>query len=176
MTTSPGSAAFFCTRALQRLPLIIYEDGHQTREFMYVDDVVAANMLVLEKDEANGQAFNVGGGCATTILEYARRVLERIPNSAGLDVSGEYRRSDTRHSVFCIEKLGRLGWRPRRGLNDILNDYLEWIESSGGIPSHATDANRRYAGSRSVAERGGVRRRHRRSCSKQQYVRCAPCD
>jgi nucleoside-diphosphate-sugar epimerase len=66
-------------------------------------DVVEANMLVLEKDEANGQAFNVGGGCAATILEYARRVIERVPNSAGLDVSGEYRRSDTRNSVSCLK-------------------------------------------------------------------------
>ena len=105
-------------------------------------------MLVLEKDEANGQAFNVGGGCAATILEYARRVIERVPNSAGLDVSGEYRRSDTRNSVSCIEKLCRLGWRPKRGLADILNDYLEWIDSSGGIPSRATDviAKMRAAG------------------------------
>jgi dTDP-L-rhamnose 4-epimerase len=135
-----GVCRIFCTRALQHLPLVIYEDGHQTRDFVHVDDVVEANMLVLEKDEANCQAFNVGGGCATTILEYARRVLERIPNSAGLDVSGEYRRGDNRHSVSSIEKLCRLGWRPKRGLDDILHDYLEWIESSGGIPSRATDA------------------------------------
>ena len=127
-----GVCRIFCTRALQHLPLVIYEDGHQTRDFVHVDDVVEANMVVLEKDEANGQAFNVGGGRATTILEYARRVLERIPNSAGFDVSGEYRRSDTRHSVSCIEKLWRLGWRPKRGLADILNDYLEWIEQFRG--------------------------------------------
>jgi len=138
--TAYGVCRIFCTRALQHLPLVIYEDGHQTRDFVHVDDVVEANMLVLEKDEANGHAFTVGGGCVTTILEYARRVLERIPNSAGLDVSGEYRRGDTRHSVSCIEKLGRLGWRPKRYLDDIFNDYLEWIDSSGGIPSRVTDA------------------------------------
>jgi dTDP-L-rhamnose 4-epimerase len=138
--TAYGVCRIFCTRALQHLPLVTYEDRHQTRDFVHVDDVVEANMLVLEKDEANGQAFNVGGGCATSILEYARRVLERIPNSAGLDVSGEYRRGDTRHSVSCIEKLGRLGWRPKHGLDDILTDYLEWIDSSGGIPSRTTDA------------------------------------
>lgn len=94
-----GVCRIFCTRALQHLPLVIYEDGHQTRDFVHVDDVVEANMLVLEKDEANGQAFNVGSGCAATILEYARRVIERVPNSVGLDVSGEYRRSDTRHDM-----------------------------------------------------------------------------
>jgi dTDP-L-rhamnose 4-epimerase len=135
-----GVCRIFCTRALQQLPLVIYEDGHQTRDFVHVDDVVEANMLVLDKDEANGQAFNVGGDRATTILEYAARVLGRIPNSAGFDVSGEYRRGDNRHSVSSVEKLRRLGWWPKHGLDDILDDYLEWIESCGGVPSRLPDA------------------------------------
>ncbi len=135
-----GVCRIFCARALQHLPLMLYEDGHQTRDFVHVDDVVEANMLVLEKDEANGQAFNVGSGSATTILEYARHVLDRIPSPAGLDVSGEYRRGDNRHSVSSIEKLKRLGWKPKRGLDAILDDFLEWIESSGGIPARLPDA------------------------------------
>ncbi len=135
-----GVCRIFCSRALRQLPLTVYEDGHQTRDFVHVDDVVEANMLVLEKAAADGHAFNVGGGVATTILDYARRVLARIPNSAGLDVSGEYRRGDNRHSVSSIEKLQHLGWRPRRGLDLILDDYLEWIESSGGVPSRLPDA------------------------------------
>lgn len=136
-----GVCRIFCSRALQHLPLILYEDGHQTRDFVHVSDVVEANMLVLESDRANGQAFNVGGGRATTILEYARRVLERVPGSVGFEVSGEYRRGDNRHSVSSIEKLRQLGWRPKRGLEVILDEYLEWIESLGGVPSRLTDAS-----------------------------------
>jgi dTDP-L-rhamnose 4-epimerase len=107
---------------------------------VHVDDVVEANMAVLEKEEANGQAFNVGSGRATTILDYAREVLGRIPGPAGLDVSGEYRRGDNRHSVSSVEKLKQLGWRPKRGLDAILDDFLEWIENSGGIPARLPDA------------------------------------
>jgi dTDP-L-rhamnose 4-epimerase len=135
-----GVCRIFCTRAFQQRPLTVYEDGHQTRDFVHVDDVVDANMLALETDEANGQAFNVGSGQATTILEYARQVLIRIPNPAGLEISGEYRRGDNRHSVSSVEKLGRLGWKPRRGLDGILDDFLEWVARSGGIPSHLPDA------------------------------------
>jgi dTDP-L-rhamnose 4-epimerase len=102
--------------------------------------VVEANMLVLEKEEANGQAFNVGSGRSTTVLEYARRVLDRVPSSAGLDISAEYRRGDNRHSVSSIEKLQRLGWKPQRSLGQILDDFLEWIESSGGVPERVPDA------------------------------------
>ena len=135
-----GVCRIFCTRALQHQPLILYEDGHQTRDFVHVDDVVEANMLVLEKDQANGHAFNVGSGCATTILEYAHQVLSRIPSSAGLEVSGDYRRGDNRHSVSSIEKLGRLGWKPKRGLQAVLDDFLDWVASSGGIPACLPDA------------------------------------
>jgi dTDP-L-rhamnose 4-epimerase len=135
-----GVCRIFCTRALQHLPLMLYEDGHQTRDFVHVDDVVEANMVVLEKDEANGHAFNVGGDCATTILEYARQVLGRVPSPAGLDLSGEYRRGDNRHSVSSIEKLVQLGWKPKHGLGTILDSFLEWIEGSGGIPARLSDA------------------------------------
>lgn len=130
-----GVCRIFCTRALQHLPLLVYEDGCQTRDFVHVDDVVEANILALEKDEANGQAFNVGSGRSTTILDYARRVLARVPNPAGYEISGEYRRGDNRHSVSSIRKLESLGWRPKRGLDTILDDFLEWIERSGGVPA-----------------------------------------
>ena len=135
-----GVCRIFCTRALQHLPLTLYEDGHQTRDFVHVDDVVEANMLVLEKEEANGQAFNVGSGCATTIREYARRVLDRVPGSAGFDISAEYRCGDNRHSVSSIEKLKRMGWAPKKGLDVILDDFLQWIETSGGVPEDLPDA------------------------------------
>jgi dTDP-L-rhamnose 4-epimerase len=143
-----GVCRIFCSRALQHLPLTLYEDGQQTRDFVHVDDVVEANMLVLEKEEANGQAFNVGSGRATTILEYARRVLDRIPGSAGFDISAEYRRGDNRHSVSSIEKLKRLGWTPQKGLDVILGDFLEWIQTAGGVPTGLPDAtaNMRAAG------------------------------
>jgi dTDP-L-rhamnose 4-epimerase len=135
-----GVCRIFCTRALQQLPLVLYEDGRQTRDFVHVDDVVEANMLVLEKDEADGQVFNVASGRPVTILEYARQVLSRIPSAAGFEVSGEYRRGDNRHSVSSAEKLKRLGWEPSRSLNAIIDDFLEWIESSGGVPGRVPDA------------------------------------
>jgi dTDP-L-rhamnose 4-epimerase len=135
-----GVCRIFCMRALQQLPLVLYEDGYQTRDFVHVDDVVEANMLVLEKDAADGQAFNVGSGRATTILDYAQQVLGRIPNPAGSEVSGDYRRGDNRHSVSSVAKLRRLGWDSRRGLNTILDDFIDWIASSGGVPERVPDA------------------------------------
>jgi dTDP-L-rhamnose 4-epimerase len=126
---------------MRDLPLIVYEDGQQTRDFVHVQDVVDANMLVLEKDEANFEAFNVGSGNPMSVIEYANAVLNKLSSNVTLQMSREYRRGDNRHSVSSIEKLSSLGWRPRRPLPVILDDFLEWIESIGGIPQQIPDAH-----------------------------------
>jgi dTDP-L-rhamnose 4-epimerase len=135
-----GICRIFFSRAMQHQSLIIYEDGNQTRDFVHVEDVVDANMLVLESAAADFQAFNVGSGKATTVLEYADAVLTKLGSPAGTQILGEYRRGDNRHSVSSIEKLARLGWRPRQSFSRILDDFLAWIESIGGIPASIPDA------------------------------------
>jgi dTDP-L-rhamnose 4-epimerase len=142
-----GVCRIFFSRALQRQPLIIYEDGCQTREFVHVQDVVDANMLVLENDSADFQAFNVGSGRPTTVLDYANAVCQKLSLSVDFQVDGEYRRGDNRHSVSSIEKLTSLGWKPRRQLSVIMDDFMDWVDSVGGIPEGIPDA---YADMRSA--------------------------
>ena len=120
--------------------MVIYEDGYQTRDFVHIEDVVNANMLVLEKDVANAQAFNVGSGRATSVLEYARLVREKIGTEVEFLIPAEYRTGDNRHSVSSISKLQALGWAPTHTLSDILDDFIEWIEKSGGVPKQIQDA------------------------------------
>ena len=137
-----GVCRIFVSRALQKLPFSIYEDGKQTRDFVHVADVVDANMLVLEKEEANFHAFNVGSGRTTTINEYARQVLAKVSSGVEPHIVGEYRRGDNRHSVSCIDKLTKLGWHPRRDLDTILQDFLAWIDQLGGVPLQVNDASK----------------------------------
>jgi dTDP-L-rhamnose 4-epimerase len=134
-----GICRIFVGRALKNAPLIIYEDGRQTRDFVHIDDVVDANMRVLEED-ADFQAFNVGSGKPAAVLEYADLVREKLSSRVGFTISGEYRCGDNRHSVSSIEKLRMLGWRPKRDLSTILDDFLAWVESIGGIPDEVPDA------------------------------------
>jgi dTDP-L-rhamnose 4-epimerase len=136
-----GVCRIFFSQALRGLPLIIYEDGQQTRDFVHVQDVVDANMLVLERDEANFQMYNVGSGKAMSVLAYAHAVLKKLSSRVTLEMSGEYRRGDNRHSVSSVEKLRRLGWQPRRPLSVVLDDFSEWIDSVGGIPQQVEDAH-----------------------------------
>jgi len=135
-----GICRIFVGRALKGLPLVVYEDGLQTRDFVHINDVVEANMCVLESEDANFQAFNVGSGKATTVLEYANLVRKRLSSNVELDFSGEYRRGDNRHSVSNVDKLRSLGWSPKGNLAKILDDFIAWVESIGGIPSQIEDA------------------------------------
>ena len=97
-------------------------------------------MLVLQKEAANFEAYNVGSGRSTSVLEYAEAVGEKVGRPVELEYPGEYRRGDNRHSVSSITKLKALGWEPRHSLSSILDDFLEWVEESGGIPEQLQDA------------------------------------
>lgn len=143
-----GVCRIFVSRALTGDPLVIYEDGLQTRDFVHIEDVVNANMLVLQNDAANAQAFNVGSGRPTSVIDYARHVREKIGSRVELVIPGEYRTGDNRHSVSSISKLQALGWTPERNLSDILDDFLDWIQRNGGIPEQVQDAylNMKQAG------------------------------
>jgi dTDP-L-rhamnose 4-epimerase len=136
-----GVCRIFITRALRGEPLLIYEDGRQTRDFVHVADVVDANMKVLERDDANFHAFNVGSGRTTSVLEYAQAVRERAGVDVSLYLPREYRRGDNRHSVSSIDKLQGLGWSPGRSLATILDDFIAWVKSSGGMPERLDEAH-----------------------------------
>jgi dTDP-L-rhamnose 4-epimerase len=135
-----GICRIFVGRALRGDPLVVYEDGHQTRDFVHIKDVVDANLRVLERDDANFQAFNVGSGKQTTVLEYANLVGSKLSSEVEVSISGEYRRGDNRNSVSKIDKLRTLGWNPKFDLSAILDDFVLWVESIGGIPSQVQDA------------------------------------
>src|SRR5260370_3408924 len=91
-----GICRSFVGLALKGEPLIVYEDGLQTRDFVHIADVVDANMLVLESDYANFQAFNVGSGKPTTVLEYANALRKTLAAEIKISLSKEYRRGDNR--------------------------------------------------------------------------------
>jgi len=110
---------------------IVYEDGKQLRDYVHISDVVAANLLVMKEPKADFEAFNVGSGVGTTVLEYAQQLANRMKKDIRPVVPGKYRLGDNRHSVSSIDKLRALGWSPSNNLADIMDDYVEWFQSSG---------------------------------------------
>jgi len=80
-----GVIAIFCTRLLNNLAPVIYEDGEQTRDFSYVEDIARANLLAANSDELDGKAVNVGSGRAVTIKRVTELISAAFANSARAD-------------------------------------------------------------------------------------------
>lgn len=139
-----GVCRIFALRLLNKQPPIVYEDGLQTRDFVHVADVVAANLLVMDEARSNYEVFNVGCGLSTSVLDYAHSMMKHFITGVHLEpsVPGEYRWGDNRHSVSSIEKLSALGWKPEKTLEDIFKDYKVWLESLGDLRGYFSDAEK----------------------------------
>jgi dTDP-L-rhamnose 4-epimerase len=112
----------------------IYEDGLMCRDFVNIHDVVDANLLVLESDEANGNVYCVGGGRAYTILEFAD-IVAKVFDKRDIkpNLPGEYRFGDTRNACSNISKLKKLGWSPKRTVDDSVLEYKDYLEAQTDI-------------------------------------------
>ncbi len=135
-----GIARIFALKLKANKPPIAFEDGGLQRDYVHVADVVAANWLVSRDERAIGEAFNVGSGRVTTVLEYARRLAAQMGKSIEPEVPGLFRVGDARHSCSSIEKIGTLGWKPERSLDQILADFLAWVDTYTDLSRFSSDA------------------------------------
>ena len=138
-----GACRIFCLSYLQDVAPTLYEDGGAVRDYVNIDDVVDANMLVLEDDRAAGQVFNVGGGEPVTIREFADIVMHQYGSEQPGVVTGEYRFGDTRHILSDISALQALGWKPRHTPADSVAAYAGWLEGMDGLDGVLAEANAR---------------------------------
>ena len=126
-----GVVAIFCNRLQSGERLTVFGDGKQTRDYVYVKDVVAANMLVsdLEIESAHGldaRAFNVGTGVGTSVNELAD-VLERIADAERPRDYQPERPGELRHSTLNASKLRKCGWAPAVTLEQGLRETYDFI-------------------------------------------------
>ena len=122
-----GVISIFINRALKGEPLVIFGDGKQTRDFIYVKDVVRANILAAESRRANGRTFNVATGRQTSILELAMKVIE-ITGTTSSIVFDKPRPGDIRHSLADISEIRKLGFEPEFSLEEGLKKTVEWYK------------------------------------------------
>jgi len=107
-----------------------------------VYDVARANVLVMEDPRANGQVFNVGGGRAITVKEYAHVIARALGKEIAPLIPGEFRFGDTRHIISDIGKLCALGWEPRVPLEKIVEGYIAWAREQPDLRDYYADAER----------------------------------
>lgn len=124
-----GILSIFSTRIKNHNPINIFEDGMETRDFVYIDDVVDATILGLEKSEANGHVFNVGTGVATDVLTVAKTLCKNYGIDVPITVSGNYRLGDIRHNYADISLAKKiLGFNPRWSFSDGIAQFCKWVD------------------------------------------------
>ena len=125
-----GVITIFASELLRNRPPKIFGDGKQTRDFVYVEDVVSANILALTKRSAIGEIFNISTGTATTLNKLVQ-VLQKIMDKKNLKpVYNEPRGGDIRHSCACIEKARTLlGYEPMFSLEKGLKELVKWYKA-----------------------------------------------
>jgi dTDP-L-rhamnose 4-epimerase len=141
-----GACRVFCLNFhLVREPQI-YEDGQQIRDYVNIQDVVAANLLVLNDQRADYQMFNVGGEKPITVCEFASAVAEVFGVKDYLaKPCGKYRFGDTRHICSDVTKLKALGWKPTRTIYDSVEAYREWLSEADSAESILDYCNQQMA-------------------------------
>lgn len=128
-----GACRLFCLHYYFDRPPVVYEDGGQIRDYVNIGDVVDANLLVMESEEADYEVFNVGGGKGYTVLEFAGIVAGVFESDIKPLVPGEYRFGDTRHILSDIAKLRKLGWNPQRTPQKSVSDYRKWLMEQANV-------------------------------------------
>lgn len=123
-----GILSIFSTRIKNGNGINIFEDGKETRDFVYIDDVVDATILGMEVPEANGHVFNVGTGIATDVLTVAKTLCEKYGIDVPVTVSGNYRLGDIRHNFADITAARQiLGFEPKWSFADGIEQFTNWV-------------------------------------------------
>lgn len=123
-----GILSIFSTRIKNHKEINIFEDGLESRDFVYIDDVVNATIAGLEVREANGHVFNIGTGIATDVLTVAKTLCKHYGIEVPLNVSGNYRLGDIRHNYADISLAKKiLGFEPKWSFDQGIKQFTEWV-------------------------------------------------
>ena len=123
-----GILSIFSTRIKNGNGINIFEDGLETRDFVYIDDVVNATILGLNTPGVSGQAFNIGTGIPTDVLTVAKTLKRYYDIDVPITVSGNFRLGDIRHNYADIEKAKTLlGFEPQWSFERGIENFCKWV-------------------------------------------------
>ena len=125
-----GILSIFSTQIRNNNGIQIFEDGKESRDFVFIDDVVNATILGIEKDESNGEVFNVGTGVATDVIRVANTLIKSYKIDVPVKVTGKFRLGDIRHNYADIAKIKNiLGFEPKVYFNEGIEVFTKWVLS-----------------------------------------------
>jgi len=135
-----GVIAIFCTRLLNDLPPVLYEDGEQTRDFSFVEDIARANLLAAATDRLDGLPANVGSGKGVAVREIAQRICEALGIKMQPEIKGEFRPGEMRHLTSATDRIHAVGYEPEVDLEEGIGRYLDWIRSQSDVRDYFSEA------------------------------------
>jgi dTDP-L-rhamnose 4-epimerase len=135
-----GVIAIFCTRLLNNLPPVLYEDGEQTRDFSFVEDIARSNLLAAETDKLDGLPVNVGSGLGVSIREIAETISNALKIDIAPEVNGEFRPGEMRHLTSDTTRVRAAGYEPRVNLAEGIRRYIDWIRTQSDIRDYFSEA------------------------------------
>src|SRR5207248_2121326 len=136
-----GVIAIFCTRLLNNLPPVLYEDGEQTRDFSFVEDIARANLLAAETDHLDGLPVNIGSGHGAPIREIAEQISDSLKIDIAPEINGEFRPGEMRHLTSDTRLARSAGYKPTVDLNDGIASYIGWIRTQADIRDYFSEAS-----------------------------------
>ncbi len=136
-----GVIAIFCTRLLNNLPPVLYEDGEQTRDFSFVEDIARANLLAAQTDKLDGLPVNIGSACGTPIREIAEQLADILRIDIAPEINGEFRPGEMRHLTSDTTLAGSAGYKPTVDLKEGISRYIDWIRKQSDIRDYFSEAS-----------------------------------
>src|SRR6476646_8016889 len=136
-----GVIAIFCTRLLNNLPPVLYEDGEQTRDFSFVEDIARANLLAAETDKLDALAVNIGSACGTPIHEIAQHLADILRIDIAPEMNGEFRPGEMRYLTSDTTLARSAGYKPTVDLNKGISRYIDWIRKQADIRDYFSEAS-----------------------------------
>jgi dTDP-L-rhamnose 4-epimerase len=135
-----GVIAIFCTRLLNNQPPILYEDGGQTRDLCFVEDIARANLLVATTDKLDGLPVNVGSGRATSVRDLASIIANQLGVALEPLARGEFRPGEIRSLISDITLIRTIGYEPQATIEQGIARYIAWIKTQGAVEDYFSKA------------------------------------
>ncbi len=127
-----GILSIFSNLMLTGKGINIFEDGTESRDFVFVEDVVSATMLGITHPGAAGQVFNVGTGVPVSVMTVAETLARLLGKSPEITVTGNFRLGDIRHNYASMDKIREaLGFAPEWDFERGIAEFAAWVQSTG---------------------------------------------
>jgi dTDP-L-rhamnose 4-epimerase len=136
-----GILSIFSNRILQGGSINLFEDGLESRDFVFIDDVVDATVQAMEHQAAPGHVFNVGSGVQTSVRAVVDSLLKAYAAETKVEVTGDYRMGDIRHNFADLRRISAiLGYAPRVSFAEGIQRFAQWVTSQGAKRSAYDDS------------------------------------